>query len=278
MAITTVWDTDFEGGVISPWNQQKCHDWQQIIVSSGEASPTGNGGPAPTARNGSKMLRFERRNTDFVPGACVTVDNSARNEILTPTGYLTTDGRDNWIGISMYMPSAWDPVGECFVLQIHGGSRPGDSAVPVLVIEAQTSQWSGFYNNGTKSVDLFPSDFAMTKNHWTDWVIQYRPSTGSGGLIKVWCDGTLKTTINGPNRPSGLNPYLKTGMAFEPSSSGILIQFRDSIKIALANAGEDAYSTVDPGAGTPPGQLETPIIDPPGGDFYPDESRRQVGQ
>jgi hypothetical protein len=49
--------------------------------------------------------------------------------------------------------------------------------------------------------------------HWTDWVIHYKPSYGSQGVLEVWKNGQRVAQRIGPNTyRSTVGPYFKMGL------------------------------------------------------------------
>ena len=195
---------------------------------------------APAARAGSHMTRFELRTSDRTPSGCTTTSGQKRAEIWTNQDYLSLNS-DNWIAFSAYMPSAtWSPNREIFIFQIHGCQGNGPS--PCLALEASNNTWSGYYRANQSLKDLF--DAPITKDKWVDFVLQWRPSTGSDGLIRLWIDGKEVVNETGPNISPNPNPYTKVGIFV--GGGRTLVSFRDSIKIANCARGEDCRSLVAP--------------------------------
>lgn len=243
MAGTIKFESDFESGAIQSdgrtdgWRKHTCEAHSLHVVKQGEM-----GAPAP--RTGSYMSRFELRSSDRSPSGCTSTAETERAEIWTDQNYLSQNS-DNWVGISMYMPSAsWNPGKEMIIFQIHGCQGNGPS--PCVVLEASSNTWSGYYRANQNLKALF--DAPIAKDRWVDFVLQYRPSSGSDGLIKVWIDGNEVVNATGPNMSSEFNPYTKTGIYTK--TTGTLVSFRDSIKIATCARGEDCRPLVAPGTET----------------------------
>ncbi len=87
---------------------------------------------------------------------------------------------------------------------------------------------------------------------WTDWVIHFKPSYGSQGVLEVWKDGLLVATRSGSNTfQNRVGPYFKMGVYLDWKDRNCCNDkspekrvYHDALRIA---SGPDAkYSDVTP--------------------------------
>jgi hypothetical protein len=147
---------------------------------------------------------------------------SYRTEMTLPGGMdgeqKMTFGRDYWIGFSTMLPRNWTHLrtGGEMLAQIHGSSSSGngDGGVP-FEIRPKNGDWriiTRGQNETNKTYTL--NSVYEDVGRWVDWVIYYRPSYNSNGIIKVWKDGALVVNQTGRRTAfkSNIGPYWKMGL------------------------------------------------------------------
>jgi hypothetical protein len=147
---------------------------------------------------------------------------SDRTEVKFPGGSNGPQkmkfGRDYWIGFSTMLPRNWSHLktGGEMLAQIHGtlNKATGVSGVP-FEIRPKNGDWRIITRgqNMTNKVYTLNSVYEDV-GRWVDWVIHYRPSYNSNGIIRVWKDGAL--VVNQTDRrtayKSDIGPYWKMGL------------------------------------------------------------------
>jgi polysaccharide lyase-like protein len=150
-----------------------------------------------------------------------TSDVSFRTEMKIRGGMRgpqkMTWGRDYWIGFSILLPNDWIHSGDGELLaQIHASPNDGRgySGVP-FEIRAGRGDWEIWTRGQSVKKKLYTLNDAYTdRGHWVDWVVHYRPSYDSNGIIRVWKNGAL--VVDQTDRPtaakSNIGPYWKMGV------------------------------------------------------------------
>lgn len=120
--------------------------------------------------------------------------------------------RDYWVGFSTLFPQNWKHSGTTeIVAQVHTTQEGG---VP-LAIRAGKGYWQVLSRgNRTKMTTYDLNSVYDDLGRWVDWVVRYKPSYRSEGVLKVWKDGEL--VVNQIGRPTAfkaeVGPYFKFGM------------------------------------------------------------------
>lgn len=146
--------------------------------------------------------------------------NSYRAEAVIPGKAKKMNfEEDYWYGFSVYLPQDWEVTGKNEVIaQFHSTLDPGDRANgPPMSIRAGSGNWEivnraeGDKRAGGKVWTL--NSVWEDVGKWTDWVIHYKPSYRSNGVLRVWKDGSLVVQRFGKNTfQDRVGPYFKMGL------------------------------------------------------------------
>ena len=148
----------------------------------------------------------------------LTSETSYRTEAVIPGDVkkMTFD-RDYWIGFSTLLPPGWTHSGGIGMMaQIHHTNDPGESGgAPPFALRAGSGNWNILSRGENVSMATYTLNSAYEDvGRWVDWVIHYRPSKTSNGVLKVWKDGAL--VVNQTNRSTTfddqIGPYWKMGI------------------------------------------------------------------
>ncbi|HEX5774991.1 MAG TPA: heparin lyase I family protein [Candidatus Paceibacterota bacterium] len=218
----TLFQTDFESDTtgiadaINNLSQQGPTDASVVVTTE-------------RAHTGSKSVKFNLNYEDW--------DNSytlnKRAEVLpsgTQTWRYMTLGKEYWFGFSEYMPATWvnDLAGNGETLwQFHGSATGPGKASPPLALYVNTDNMrisvrgatTTVYADGTSPPEqrLVYMPLAPDKGRWVDWVIKV-VFNYSGGVVKVWKDGTLVLNYKGStiyrtsSQTTETGPYPKFGV------------------------------------------------------------------
>jgi hypothetical protein len=208
---------------------------------------------ADYATDGGMSVRFETRKTDV---QCF----SYRAELYLSR--LRTDMMSaEWFAFDTYVPASQPD-----------DTRPESHAQYHQITEIDGSPpWGLWYENGVyKLVQQFTLDGQETsivttdipgtypKGAWHKWVVHYKRSIGSDGLLEVWVDGQKRITRTGPNANQYLGTLEPTGSfkfgiykwvnsGSNPSTQESRVVYVDNVKL-----GDSASTIADFVAGTPP--------------------------
>ncbi|MBN1672579.1 MAG: heparin lyase I family protein [Kiritimatiellae bacterium] len=138
--------------------------------------------------------------------------NHYRSEVI-PKVVRQYIGQEYWVGISIYIPSAWYDDGltldSPLVFQFHHNSWSGvpDMELPlnIHIDPKESDAWrvKQAGPNGQGIVYVYEASYLPDKGKWTDWVFNLRFSPGSDGFLKIWKDGTLVLARTGSNYAAG---------------------------------------------------------------------------
>jgi Polysaccharide lyase len=145
----------------------------------------------------------------------LTSTNSFRTEATLKTPNKLEYNKDYWYGFSTYLSSGWEVPDKFEILaQFHHTPDAGAGGSPPFAIYSGTGRWKVSNTNhlGEKKEWLLNSVYDDV-GKWTDWVIHFKPSYESQGVLEVWKDGLLVATIYGSNTfQNKVGPYFKMGM------------------------------------------------------------------
>lgn len=170
--------------------------------------------------------------------------------------------RDYWIGFSIYLPNNWKHYGKFEILaQIHASVDEGErQRSPPFAIYTGSGNWK----ITNRALGGIKNDWVLNSvyediNRWTDFVIHYKPSYNSSGVLRVWKNGELVASREGPNAYKDTDgPYftlgLYTGLYDQTEGNPPKTVYHDALRIA---SGPDAgYEDVAPsGDGPDPGDV-----------------------
>lgn len=143
------------------------------------------------------------------------VGSNKRSEINRPTSAEPfKNGAVRWYGISYFLPTSYvnDPAPE-LLFQQHEYSG---TASPHFAIWTIAGHW-WIAINGIKQYDLG----AYATGKWTNFVVYFKWSTGTDGLIEVYMNGLKVKSLPSANMPTdSYLPYLKVGIYKWPWKSG----------------------------------------------------------
>lgn len=226
---------------------------QGIFLTSGLCNQPHDGYLTDSfSTDGGKSFRTEVRLTDTTCGF------SKRSEMNIPVAN-TVSKTAEWFAFDTYVPT-WQPDDvkvEGFVQYHTLSSNPPPF---LLAVENGVYQFRQFYKpDGVTVFNLVTPFGTFPKGQWNKFVVHYKRSLGSDGLIELWCNGTRYISKTGPNaclengaiEPTG---YFKFGMykwvnsGASPSQHGARVVYVDNIKVGNATATISDFVT----ASTPP--------------------------
>jgi hypothetical protein len=170
--------------------------------------------------------------------------NTFRTEAVLPgSAQNMVFDRDYWIGFSIYLPQGWTVPEKMEILaQIHRAHPTGQ---PAFALYSGSGEWK-IRSNWSDGKEIWTLDSVYEDvGRWTDFVIHYKPSDTSSGVLKVWKDGTLVASRSGPNTVrDSKGPYFKLGIYKGKYSAPPKSVYHDELRIA---SGSDAgYEDVAP--------------------------------
>ncbi len=195
-------------------------------------------------RAGHNSIRFESRNTDIRPANQVRLTIAKQlftNITGVPSRPQPSRVFDRWIGVSIFVPTSFTNITETeSVLQWQ--EVPENSFwqwnAPFLSLSTYNGKWA--FERLSARYDLGD----ITKGQWTDWVFRIKFSSGNDGVIEIWKNGELVSSINAPSiGASKAGAWLAAGLVRSPTSQSRHI-YMDEIRIGNENAG---YNDVAPG-------------------------------
>lgn len=241
-------------GSISDFGDNGVDDWSLNLNFSepeqahSRANVSSN--PAPFA--GSRSLQTEIRSGD--PQWSVDVPTGSkkrRNEYSWrperfAAGSSGTNIPEGWYGGAFYLPSdPMDDIRGCAIFQLHNSPDPG---VMWNIYLFGGNLISGIDFPGGNFQQLLSTPVAPFLDQWNRMVVNFKPSTGSNGFIRLFLNETQVYSFNGPNKSGGvLGPYAKHGLYFwgydkqEPTLRARAIH--DNLTIADQNGN---FDLVDP--------------------------------
>jgi hypothetical protein len=165
-----------------------------------------------------------------------TISNSSRNIKRTEAMIRGSKAKmeyeqDYWIGFSVYLPQGWNVPGKLEILaQIHRSNRSGQ---PAFALYSGSGEWKAVTNwSGGRETWMLNSVYEDV-GRWTDFVIHYKPSDRSTGILEVWKDGALVVQHNGPNTVRDKQgPYLKLGLYKGTYSAPPKSVYHDELRVA----------------------------------------------
>lgn len=169
-----------------------------------------------------------------------TVSNTSKNRKRTQGIIKSKDGRvmqfdrDYWIGFSVYLPEDWQVPGKREILaELRRTPDAGESHSAAFEIHTGTGEWRirNLWEGGRK--DWVLGSVFEDVGRWTDFVIHYKPSFTSSGVLEVWKDGVLVARRNGPNTQKDANgPFLALGLLKDAYKAPVKSVYHDSLRIA----------------------------------------------
>lgn len=153
---------------------------------------------------------------------CMKSPNPFRTEAVIPgLAKKLKFERDYWYGFSTYIPDDWELTGNIELLaQFHSTLDSDDPKVgpPMSLRVGKNGEWEivsraeGF--NRRSGVEVWTLNAAIDDSgRWTDWVIQFRPSFKSSGVLRIWKDAELVADRYGANTyKDETGPYFKMGI------------------------------------------------------------------
>jgi Polysaccharide lyase len=203
----------------------------------------------------------------------LTSTSSFRTEATLKTNPKMEFNKDYWYGYSIYLPYGWEVPDKFELLtQIHYTPDSGTPGSPPFGIYSGTGSWKVSNTNhlGEKKEWLLNSVYEDV-GKWTDWVIHFKPSYESQGVLEVWKDGLLVATRYGSNTMQNkVGPYFKMGLYVGwkdrtccNDKSPEKRVYHDALRIASGPTA--TYSDVAPrnAATTPtPGSTPEPVPEP----------------
>jgi hypothetical protein len=163
--------------------------------------------------------------------------------------------KDYWIGFSVYLPENWEVPNRFETLaNIH---QTADKGEPSIVNPFGIYTGSGKWKIMSRGHNVPLREWTLNSiwedvGKWTDWVIHYKPSYGSQGILKVWKNGTLVATKSGPNTyKDAIGPYFKMGVYLGWKDRNCCdnykeakVVYHDALRIASGSSA--SYSDVAP--------------------------------
>jgi hypothetical protein len=235
-----------ESNALSAWLSEQAYSSSITRV----ASPSGGG----------YVSKFLLKKSDPL------VAGSYRAEIKTNTD---PKGAERWYGMKVFLPSSYakDPVPES-IFQWH--NTPNFNAGEDWGSYKKNNPWRLETNNGRlrfvhqfNTVASDPKSSVSSRSYdlgeyklgeWINFVVHYKATHTSDGILEMWKNGTKVLTINGPgvyyNDETG--PYFKMGIyKWGWSGTGSTVSERtlywDDVKIGNQNS---SYNEVAPGGST----------------------------
>jgi hypothetical protein len=142
--------------------------------------------------------------------------NVRRTEAVIPgKEKLMEYDRDYWIGFSIYLPEGWRaPHAMEILAQIHRKPDPGvTNTQPPFALYSGSGLWKVTSQGWGDKEDWFLNCIYDDVGRWVDFVVHYKPSFTSTGVLQVWKDGALVADRKGPNTAEDrLGPYFKLGI------------------------------------------------------------------
>ena len=172
--------------------------------------------------------------------------NAKRTEVVIPgkAKFMEYD-RDYWIGFSVYLPAGWRVPNDMEILaQIHRSTTGGGQ--PPVALYTGSGDWKLTSQSWGGKKDWFLNSVYEDVGRWTDFVIHYKPSDGSNGILKVWKDGGLVAQHLGANTPRDeTGPYFKLGIYKGKYSAPSKTVYHDEFRVASGPGA--SYEDVAPG-------------------------------
>ncbi|MFV8819475.1 polysaccharide lyase [Haliea sp. E17] len=162
--------------------------------------------------------------------------NKKRTEAILPgkIGKMQF-GRDYWIGFSIYLPAGWTVPNKMEILaQIHRTPDKGEAGgQPPVAIYSGSGEWKVTSQEWGGKQDWLLNSVYEDVGRWTDFVIHYRPSYTSNGILEVWKDGALVAKRSGANTAKdAIGPYFKMGIYKGTYSAPTKTVYHDELRIA----------------------------------------------
>lgn len=190
--------------------------------------------------DGGKSFRSEVRLTD------VTCGFSKRSEMNIPVANVVSKTAE-WFAFDTYVPT-WqddDPLVEGFVQYHTLSSNPPPFSLCYIGGVYQLRQW--YKHDGVTISNIIIPLGSFPRGQWHKWVIRYKRSLSSDGMIELWCNGVRYVSKPGPNaclengaiEPTG---YFKFGMykwvnsGANPSKFPGRVLYIDNMKVGNASA------------------------------------------
>jgi hypothetical protein len=194
--------------------------------------------------------------------------NIKRTEAVIPgTAKFMDYDRDYWIGFSVYLPAGWQVPNDMELLaQIHRSTTGGGQ--PPVALYTGSGDWKLTSQSWGGKKDWFLNSVYEDVGRWTDFVIHFKPSDGSNGILEVWKDGGLVAQRLGPNTPrDSKGPYFKLGIYKGKYSAPSKTVYHDEFRVASGPSA--SYEDVAPGnyasgGGSSSGSTPEPVTPPSG--------------
>ena len=142
--------------------------------------------------------------------------NVRRTEAVIPgRAKLMEYDRDYWIGFSLYLHEGWTaPNGMEILAQIHRKPDPGEvHTQPPFALYSGSGYWKVTSQGWGDKQDWILNCLYDDVGRWVDFVVHYRPSYTSTGILQVWKDSALVADRRGPTTAEDkLGPYFKLGI------------------------------------------------------------------
>ena len=179
-----------------------------------------------------------------------TISNSSSNKkrteaVIPGTAKFMEFNRDYWIGFSIYLPAGWQvPDNMELLAQIHRSTTGGGQ--PPLALYTGSGEWKLTSQEWGGKKDWFLNSVYEDVGRWTDFVIHYKPSYTSSGVLEVWKDGGLVAKRNGANTAKdSKGPYFKLGIYKSQYNAPSKTVYHDELRIASGPGA--GYEDVAPG-------------------------------
>ncbi len=249
------YQSSFETGAVQDRNEP-IDGWGVVTIDPAHALVQ-----SEQTREGSNSIKFFiDKSLDYSSVNSSGQDKPRVN--LGGTGFRFSYNVDNWVGLSVYIPSGWvdDPNNPETLVQLKqpvGGS-------PILAIRMNENEWQ-IWNRwddqsdtdaGTTTLnEVYLASNAADKGKWTDFVLHFRlcPFPNCDGVLQIWKDGVLIVDQIGPNAylpdPENKGPHLALNLyKFNFKDNPSLVTTRelyfDAIRFGDASSN---YNSVAPG-------------------------------
>jgi hypothetical protein len=168
------------------------------------------------SRSGKCSVRIEINANERDKGG-----NSWRAELTQQRAGSANHERDRWFGFSTYFPTAYKPLKQDVIFQIHEKpSKCEQYRTPplYLLVAGEKMHWITRWDSKKCSVgdtaqgSKWITSSVVERNRWIDWVVHVRWSYGADGLIEIWRNATKIAVYRGPNDYNDeFEHYLKIG-------------------------------------------------------------------
>ncbi|MFV8819473.1 heparin lyase I family protein [Haliea sp. E17] len=182
-----------------------------------------------------------------------TISSSSSNKKLTMAAIPGNDRfmefeRDYWIGFSAYLPHGWEVPGKMeAIATIHRKPDRGEKDYALFALYTGSGEWEVENRaNGISTQQWTLNSVYEDVGRWSDFVIHYKPSYQSSGILEVWKDGALVAKRTGANtEKDDTGPYLRLGLYKGRYNAPAKSVYHDDLRIASGPYA--SYADVVPG-------------------------------